>query len=319
MDRLIKIFSFGLSIVFVFILFSSFTYGQKRKPATKRAVAKKPAPPQNLPKVTQIDQAALTQLLKREGENAKPLLINFWATWCDPCREEFPELVKIDAEFKGKIDFITISLDDLAEINRDVPKFLASMKATMPTYLLKTTDEEAAIVSVAKDWQGGLPFTILFDSKGKQAYFRQGKVTAEGLRAELNKLSVVSIINSEIFDKQEAEKQKGKTHEDEANKQKNREEGILLNAENGKSEAVKDIAKNNLIIYSGTVAGVKGFRETVNKIKTKYGVVLMGNYCTPSEEHYKYANAYNKIMLQEIRKKLGAKAYKELSALAIKS
>ncbi|MBA2606944.1 MAG: redoxin family protein, partial [Acidobacteria bacterium] len=141
----------------------------------------------NLPKVTQIDDAALKNLLKREGETAKPLLINFWATWCDPCREEFPDLVKIDADYKGKIDFITVSLDDLAEINRDVPKFLAEMKAEMPAYLLKTASEEIAIASVSKQWQGGLPYTILFNEKGETLYSRQGKVKLEILLPEIEK------------------------------------------------------------------------------------------------------------------------------------
>ncbi|MEJ7701278.1 MAG: TlpA disulfide reductase family protein [Pyrinomonadaceae bacterium] len=130
---------------------------------------------------------ALKNLLKREGETAKPLLINFWATWCDPCREEFPDLVKIDADYKGKIDFITVSLDDLAEINRDVPKFLAEMKAEMPAYLLKTASEEIAIASVSKQWQGGLPYTILFNEKGETLYSRQGKVKLEILLPEIEK------------------------------------------------------------------------------------------------------------------------------------
>ncbi len=107
------------------------------------------------------------------------MLINFWATWCDPCREEFPELVQIDAKYKGKIDFITISLDDLEDIAVAVPNFLFEMKAEMPTYLLKTKDEGAAIAMIAPDWQGGLPFTILFDRNGKTIYFRQGKVKIE--------------------------------------------------------------------------------------------------------------------------------------------
>ncbi|MEJ7849634.1 MAG: TlpA disulfide reductase family protein [Pyrinomonadaceae bacterium] len=138
-----------------------------------------------LPKVTQINEISLKKLLKPNG---KPLLINFWATWCEPCREEFPELVKIDNDYKGRINFITISLDDLAEINRDVPKFLAEMKAEMPAYLLKTADENAAIALVTKDWTGGLPFTILLDASGKPSYLRQGKVTMESLEAELAKV-----------------------------------------------------------------------------------------------------------------------------------
>src|SRR6185369_3239414 len=86
------------------------------------------------PAIKQIDSNGLRKALT---PSSKPLLVNFWATWCDPCREEFPDLVKLDAEYKGKIDFITISLDELSEIDRDVPKFLTDMKAPMPAYLLK--------------------------------------------------------------------------------------------------------------------------------------------------------------------------------------
>jgi thiol-disulfide isomerase/thioredoxin len=143
------------------------------------------------PTVKLVDETAFKKLLVPAG---KPLLINFWATWCDPCREEFPDLVKLDTEYKGKIDFITISLDDIEDISTTVPKFLASMKAEMPAYLLKTADESAAISSVSKDWQGGMPFTILLNEKGETKYFRQGKVVLETLRGELNKITAPSAV-----------------------------------------------------------------------------------------------------------------------------
>jgi thiol-disulfide isomerase/thioredoxin len=126
----------------------------------------------------------------------KPLLINFWATWCEPCREEFPDLVQINSEYAGRIDFVTISLDDLAEINRDVPKFLAEMKAEMPAYLLRTTNETAAINAVNTDWNGALPFTILYDEKGATAYTRQGRVVLADLRARLNGLLAPAAVDN---------------------------------------------------------------------------------------------------------------------------
>lgn len=166
----------------------------KKKPVPKKTVpAKKvitePTPDPSLPKVTQIDAIALKDLFKREGENQKPLLINFWATWCAPCIEEFPDLVEIDNDYKGKIDFITITLDDVEELNTGVPKFLKRMNAGMPTYLLKTADEGAAISMVYQDWQGGLPFTIFFDGKGAVVYNRQGKIVVSTLRSELDKIT----------------------------------------------------------------------------------------------------------------------------------
>jgi thiol-disulfide isomerase/thioredoxin len=137
------------------------------------------------PKVTQIDASGLKDLLKPNG---RPLLINFWATWCGPCREEFPDLVKIGADYKGKIDLITVTLDEVSEINGEVPKFLAEMRSDSPAYLLKTPDADAAIALVSKDWQGALPFTILFSARGETIYSKQGKFETDVLRAEIEKL-----------------------------------------------------------------------------------------------------------------------------------
>ena len=141
--------------------------------------------PATLTKVAQIDVDGLKKLLKPNG---KPLLINFWATWCDPCRDEFPDLVKLDAAYRGKIDFITISLDDLADIDTFVPKFLTEMKAEMPAFLLHTPDESTAIALISKDWNGNLPMTVLLAPNGSTAYLRMGKIRYAATTAEIDKL-----------------------------------------------------------------------------------------------------------------------------------
>ncbi|MDH3493522.1 MAG: redoxin family protein [Acidobacteriota bacterium] len=138
----------------------------------------------SLPVVVKVDDVSIRPLLKPDG---KPLLVNFWATWCVPCVEEFPILVALDGKYKGKIDFITISLDDLAEINRDVPKFLKEQNATMPAYLLWTKDENAVISSISKDLSGGLPLTLLFGRDGSLLYARQGLVKPEVLTPLIDK------------------------------------------------------------------------------------------------------------------------------------
>jgi len=147
--------------------------------------------------ITQIDIIKLEGLLKPNG---KPLLINFWATWCDPCREEFPDLVKLDTLYKGKIDFITISLDELSEIDGDVPKFLASMKAEMPAYLLHTPDESAAIKLVSKDWAGNLPLTLLMETNGKIAYQRGGLIRFDTLKENIDRVIGAPVAGNGIFE-----------------------------------------------------------------------------------------------------------------------
>ena len=164
-------------LVLVFVsLFSAESLAQKTN-GGKTSTAK-------LPKITQVDEIKLKNLLKPNG---KPLLINFWATWCDPCREEFPDLVKIENDYRGKIDVVTISLDDVMEINTTVSKFLTEMKAETQNFLLVTEDESAVISKISKEWSGGLPFTVFYNDKGGIEYFRQGKFKVPELREKIDK------------------------------------------------------------------------------------------------------------------------------------
>ncbi len=184
MSRIFK----RIPIYFFAAIMSLFLAGDLSAQGTKGSgtdQSLKPTVGASVPTVIQINEVTIKPLLKPKG---KPLLINFWATWCIPCREEFPDLVEIDAEYKDKIDFITITLDDPAEINRDVAKFLSSMKATMPTYLLYTPNESEVIGSIAKEWQGGLPFTVLYNEKGDLVHFKQGKIKPEVVRQEIDAL-----------------------------------------------------------------------------------------------------------------------------------
>ncbi len=137
------------------------------------------------PTVMQIDETGLKNLLKPNG---KPVLINFWATWCAPCREEFPDLVAIGKDHKNKIDLITVTLDEPSEINGAVPAFLSQMGSDSPAFLLNTRDQDAAINLVSKDWTGALPFTILINAQGDTVYSKQGKFNPNTLNAEIGKL-----------------------------------------------------------------------------------------------------------------------------------
>lgn len=137
--------------------------------------------------VTPIDLEALKGLITQPREH--PLLVNFWATYCDPCRDEFPDLVKINKDYRPlALEFITISLDDMTDIKTGVPQFLGSMKATMPAYLLNVTDPEPAIELVDPRWSGSLPATFLYNEKGEMVYRHIGRVYTPHLREAIEKV-----------------------------------------------------------------------------------------------------------------------------------
>ena len=177
LSRALLVASVGLSI-----LFSSFAAPAQRR--TSRTA--KPKATMRPPVVTEINTEKLVALLKQSN---KPLLVNFWATWCDPCRDEFPDLVKIDADYKKLgLDFVTVSLDDVPDIKTTVPEFLQKMKATMPAYLLNAPDPDPAIKAVDPMWQGDLPATILYTTNGQVAYKHFGRVNPGELRLAIDKV-----------------------------------------------------------------------------------------------------------------------------------
>lgn len=178
LSRALLVTSVGLSI-----LFSSFAAPAQKR--VSRPARSKPAI--HRPVVTEITTEELVALLNRQSD--KPLLVNFWATWCDPCREEFPDLVKVDADYrKLGLDFVTVSLDDPPEMKKEVPEFLQKMKATMPAYRLNVSDPDPAIKAVDPTWRGDLPATILYTTNGQVAFKHFGRVNTSELRLAIDKV-----------------------------------------------------------------------------------------------------------------------------------
>lgn len=173
-------FSKAIISIALFIVLVSLAVPAQRK----KGRAAKPSKPIV---VAPIDTDELKTLITQQRQH--PLLVNFWATYCDPCRDEFPDLVKIDKDYRPRaIEFVTISLDDVAEIKTEVPKFLDSMKATMPAYLLDVSDPEPAIDLVDPRWQGSLPATFLYNEKGEIVYKHIGRIKTAELREAIEKV-----------------------------------------------------------------------------------------------------------------------------------
>ncbi len=145
-----------------------------------------------LPAVKTEPIADLRAILPDGGEDARPLVVNFWATWCGPCREEFPDLVEIDREYRPRgLDFVLVSVDDRAVVETRVPEFLAQYEASMPSYLLDLAGRRAkasAIRRVAPRFADAYPLTLLFDRRGRLVYQKAGVVDPKILRAQIEKV-----------------------------------------------------------------------------------------------------------------------------------
>jgi thiol-disulfide isomerase/thioredoxin len=100
----------------------------------------------------------------------KPLLVTFWATWCEPCREEFPMLVELSKQYGPEgLAVFGVSLDDDADMHL-VRHFLDLHKPTFPNYRQKPgIDVDAFYVGVNPAWTGTMPETVFYGRDGKIA------------------------------------------------------------------------------------------------------------------------------------------------------
>jgi thiol-disulfide isomerase/thioredoxin len=179
----------GLTIVASTSLFASTRRVEASRAArTTQPQTRKASPRSQAIDVREIDAEGLKKLLRRDSKSARPLLVNFWATWCDPCRDEFPDLVQINKDYKARgLEFVVVSLDDPSDIKTGVVQFLQTMHASMPAYLLNVIDPEPSIKGVDAEWGGGLPATFLFDAQGHLIFKHMGRIQPAELRLALDK------------------------------------------------------------------------------------------------------------------------------------
>jgi thiol-disulfide isomerase/thioredoxin len=96
---------------------------------------------------------------------SKAVLVNVWATWCIPCIEELPYIVRVREEFQEDFEVVFISADFDDAIDR-VEQFLAENNVHWQTYL-KNDRDEPFIDAVWKDWSGAIPATVVYSKSGE--------------------------------------------------------------------------------------------------------------------------------------------------------
>lgn len=134
--------------------------------ASGGAHAASPGAPAAALTLTDVTAAQVRALAARPG--AKATLVNVWATWCGPCREEFPTLVQTIARHPD-VRFVLVSTDFDAQ--RDAAReFLKQHGVTDSTYF-KHEGDPAFIDALDARWTGSLPATLLCDAHGRPVAF----------------------------------------------------------------------------------------------------------------------------------------------------
>jgi thiol-disulfide isomerase/thioredoxin len=104
-----------------------------------------------------------------EQHRGKPLLVNFWATWCEPCRDEYPLINELAKQYAPRgLQVIGINFDEDGDVIL-MRRFLARYKPVFPNYRRKHggNAEFAQQVNLPQ-WTGSLPVSLFYDKDGRQ-------------------------------------------------------------------------------------------------------------------------------------------------------
>ena len=109
--------------------------------------------------------------------HGKPLLINFWATWCEPCRDEYPLLNELAKQYMPQgLMVVGVNYDQDGDLIL-MRRFIARYKPVFTNYR-KKQGGEAEFNQIIPGWKGELPATVFYDRDGKQV----GHIVGAGTR-----------------------------------------------------------------------------------------------------------------------------------------
>jgi thiol-disulfide isomerase/thioredoxin len=125
------------------------------------------APQSSLPHDPKLIDAQGYQNLV-EQYRGKPVLITFWATWCEPCRDEYPMLNELAKEYAPKgLRVVGVNLDQDGDLIL-MRRFIARYKPVFPNYRKKAGGEDPFVQAVLPGWRGEIPASFFYTKDGRQ-------------------------------------------------------------------------------------------------------------------------------------------------------
>lgn len=117
---------------------------------------------------------------------ASAVVVNLWATWCLPCREEFPDLVRLAREYRDRgLRVVFVSTDFVVD-RESARTFLADQGVSGPSFIKAEGSDMEFIDGLDPRWTGIIPTTMVYDGHGTPRRLHEGKIDYESLKKTID-------------------------------------------------------------------------------------------------------------------------------------
>ena len=114
----------------------------------------------------QVNTITYAQLEQRVSNPDTVYIVNFWATWCEPCVKELPYFDQLQQKYKdAPLKVLLVSMDFKSKLNSAVIPFVKKHKMQAEVDFADRNNDQEFIDAVDKDWSGALPATLLVNTK----------------------------------------------------------------------------------------------------------------------------------------------------------
>jgi thiol-disulfide isomerase/thioredoxin len=130
-----------------------------------------------------IEKWKITDVANLIEKSDSILVINFWATFCVPCIEEIPDLIKYtNLHKKDKIKLYLVSLDLPEYYPNKIKKFVATKKFNANIAWLNETNADYFCPIISEEWSGAIPATLIVNKKNGYRQFYEKKLSASEIK-----------------------------------------------------------------------------------------------------------------------------------------